>query len=41
YSEYGGAPLLGVNGNCVICHGASNAKAIMNAIVLAASLAKN
>jgi glycerol-3-phosphate acyltransferase PlsX len=41
YSEHGGAPLLGVNGNCVICHGASNAKAIMNAIVLAASLAKN
>ncbi len=41
YSEYGGAPLLGVNGNCVICHGASNAKAIMNAIVLAANLAKN
>lgn len=41
YSEYGGAPLLGVNGNCVICHGASNAKAIMNAIVLAANLSKN
>lgn len=41
YSEYGGAPLIGVNGNCVICHGASNAKAIMNAIVLAAHLAKN
>lgn len=41
YSEYGGAPLLGVNGNCVICHGASNGKAIMNAIVLAANLAKN
>jgi phosphate acyltransferase len=41
YSEHGGAPLLGVNGNCVICHGASNAKAIMNAIVLAAGLAKN
>jgi glycerol-3-phosphate acyltransferase PlsX len=41
YSEYGGAPLLGVNGNCVICHGASNGKAIMNAILLASSLAKN
>lgn len=41
YSEYGGAPLLGVNGNCIICHGASNAKAIMNAIVLAANLARN
>ncbi len=41
YSEHGGAPLLGINGNCVICHGASNAKAIMNAILLASSLAKN
>lgn len=41
YSEYGGAPLLGINGNSVICHGASNAKAIMNAILLATNLAKN
>ncbi|MFB3884366.1 MAG: phosphate acyltransferase PlsX [Thermodesulfobacteriota bacterium] len=41
YSEYGGAPLLGVNGNCVICHGASNAKAIMNAILLASNMAQN
>jgi glycerol-3-phosphate acyltransferase PlsX len=41
YSEYGGAPLLGIDGNCVICHGASNAKAIMNAILLASNLAKN
>lgn len=41
YSEYGGAPLLGINGNCVICHGASNAKAMMNAILLASNLAKN
>jgi glycerol-3-phosphate acyltransferase PlsX len=41
YAEVGGAPLLGVNGNCVICHGSSNAKAIMNAIRLAANLAKN
>jgi phosphate acyltransferase len=41
YSEYGGAPLLGINGNCVISHGHSNAKAIMNAILLASSLAKN
>jgi phosphate acyltransferase len=32
YSEYGGAPLLGVNGNCIISHGSSNAKAIKNAI---------
>jgi glycerol-3-phosphate acyltransferase PlsX len=41
YSETGGAPLLGINGNCVISHGHSNAKAIMNAILLASSLAKN
>ncbi len=41
YSEYGGAPLLGINGNCVISHGASNPKAIMNAILLASNLAKN
>ena len=31
-SEYGGAPLLGVNGCCIICHGSSNAKAICSAI---------
>jgi glycerol-3-phosphate acyltransferase PlsX len=41
YSEYGGAPLLGINGNCVICHGVSNAKAMMNAILLASNLAEN
>lgn len=34
YAEYGGAPLLGVNGLCVICHGRSNAKAISNAILV-------
>jgi len=32
YSEYGGAPLLGVNGNCIVCHGTSTPKAIANAI---------
>ncbi len=32
YSEYGGAPLLGVNGVCIIGHGRSSAKAIKNAI---------
>ena len=31
-TEYGGAPLLGVNGCCVISHGSSNAKAICSAI---------
>lgn len=32
YTEYGGAPLLGINGVGMICHGGSNAKAIKNAI---------
>jgi glycerol-3-phosphate acyltransferase PlsX len=32
YAEYGGAPLLGVNGCVIISHGKSNAKAIKNAI---------
>jgi glycerol-3-phosphate acyltransferase PlsX len=36
YSEYGGAPLLGVKGVCIICHGGSNSKAIKNAIRVAA-----
>lgn len=35
YDEYGGAPLLGVNGVSVICHGRSSAKAIKNAIRVA------
>lgn len=35
YSEYGGAPLLGVNGVCIICHGRSNANAIVNAMKVA------
>ncbi len=35
YAEYGGAPLLGVNGLAVICHGRSPPKAIFNAIRLA------
>jgi len=37
YAEYGGAPLLGVEGTCIICHGASSARAIKNAIRVAAS----
>src|SRR5450432_812840 len=36
YSEYGGAPLLGVRGGCIICHGRSNANAFKNAIRVAA-----
>lgn len=35
YAEYGGAPLLGVNGCFIICHGSSNAKAIKSAIGVA------
>jgi glycerol-3-phosphate acyltransferase PlsX len=40
YSEYGGAPLLGVKGVCIICHGRSNANAIKNAIHIAATFAE-
>ncbi|MBN1868539.1 phosphate acyltransferase PlsX [Candidatus Sumerlaeota bacterium] len=35
HSEYGGAPLLGLNGVCIIAHGSSNAKAVMNAVRVA------
>jgi len=35
YEEYGGVPLLGVNGISIICHGSSNGKAIKNAILVA------
>lgn len=41
YAEYGGAPLLGVNGVGIICHGSSSSKAIKNAIKLAAQYAEN
>ncbi|MGE4553267.1 MAG: phosphate acyltransferase PlsX [Desulfovibrionaceae bacterium] len=36
YAEYGGAPLLGVKGSAMVCHGASNVKAIFSAIRMAA-----
>ena len=36
YAEYGGAPLLGVDGVAIIAHGRSNAKAIKNAVKVAA-----
>jgi glycerol-3-phosphate acyltransferase PlsX len=39
YSEFGGAPLLGVKGVCIICHGRSNATAMKNAIRVAAEYA--
>lgn len=35
YSEYGGAPLLGIKGITIICHGRSNANAIKNAVRVA------
>jgi glycerol-3-phosphate acyltransferase PlsX len=37
HSEFGGAPLLGIDGVCLICHGASDAKAFRNAIKRAKS----
>ena len=40
YSEFGGAPLLGVKGVCIISHGRSNAKAIKNAIRMAKDFAE-
>jgi phosphate acyltransferase len=39
WQEYGGAPLLGVNGYCLICHGRSDSKAIKNAIRVGKQLA--
>ncbi|HUF63360.1 MAG TPA: phosphate acyltransferase PlsX [Verrucomicrobiales bacterium] len=36
YENYGGSPLLGVNGICIIGHGSSSAKAIQNAVRVAA-----
>jgi phosphate acyltransferase len=38
YAEYGGAPLLGVNGIGIICHGKSSAEAIKNAILEAVKM---
>lgn len=40
YAEYGGAPLLGVDGVCIICHGKSSPKAIKNAVRLASRMVK-
>jgi phosphate acyltransferase len=36
YSEYGGAPLLGLNGLCIVGHGRSSPKAVRNAVAMAA-----
>jgi glycerol-3-phosphate acyltransferase PlsX len=39
YSEYGGAPLLGVAGLCIVVHGSSSAKAVRNAVAMASRFA--
>jgi glycerol-3-phosphate acyltransferase PlsX len=41
YAEYGGAPLLGVDGACIICHGSSNHVAIRNAVRVAVNYLNN
>ncbi|PIE59581.1 MAG: phosphate--acyl-ACP acyltransferase [Desulfobulbus propionicus] len=41
YAEYGGAPLLGINGVGIICHGSSNSTAIRNAIQVASDMVRN
>jgi phosphate acyltransferase len=40
YHEHGGAPLLGIDGICIICHGSSGEKAIKNALGVAARYAR-
>lgn len=41
YAEYGGAPLLGINGVCIIGHGRSNPNAVKNAVGLARDFVQN
>lgn len=41
YAEYGGAPLLGIDGTGIISHGKSNAMAIKNAILVAENMVRN
>jgi len=41
YAEYGGAPLLGVDGACIICHGSSDHVAIRNAVRVATEYLEN
>ncbi len=40
YHEHGGAPLLGIDGICIICHGSSSDRAIENALGVAAKYAR-
>ena len=41
YAEYGGAPLLGLSHIALVCHGASNARAITSAVKMAATYIQN
>jgi phosphate acyltransferase len=41
YSEYGGAPLLGLTGLTIVCHGRSSPKAVRNAVAMAFRFASN
>jgi glycerol-3-phosphate acyltransferase PlsX len=41
YHEYGGGPLLGIRGACIICHGSSDNRAIKNALRVAAMMAED
>ncbi|WP_435016800.1 phosphate acyltransferase PlsX [Tundrisphaera sp. TA3] len=40
YAEFGGGPLLGLRGSCIICHGSSGARAIQNALRVAGTMAE-
>src|SRR5262249_19763853 len=40
YAEHGGAPLLGIDGICIICHGSPGDRAIKNALGVAAHYAR-
>lgn len=41
YEEFGGGPLLGIRGACLICHGSSGARAIKNACRVAGTMAED
>src|SRR4051812_38655659 len=41
YQEFGGGPLLGIRGACIICHGASGSRAIHNALRVAGTMAED
>jgi glycerol-3-phosphate acyltransferase PlsX len=41
WQEYGGAPLLGVGGYCLICHGRSDARAVRNAVRVGKQLVRS